>query len=258
MGKARRRARGLRRARAARGVAAGDGDGAGRAAGRVGGGREDHARDAGAAAELRGGGGEAGESAEAEVKGEIAASVGTLEAACDATVDVLQREKHYYSQHAPELHRDVGGPAERAGATSSSRRRSRAACGACASRCDGAAEVLRLCEARLHQATDYQVAAARGAGARAERDAGVAADAGGDGQARDGARARAVADGRRESLRAETLQVASSLHAALVEAKVLHDELGEGMRGRLATFQAAHDEVARAFVLELREGTAAA
>ena len=105
--------------------------------------------------------------AEAEVKNDVARSVGALESACDDTVKVLNVEKHFYDQNAPALHETIIGllaaPSDEfiASAQQSSLRLIRLAS-------DGMAENLRLCEQRLHQATDYQIVLQREAIERAK------------------------------------------------------------------------------------------
>ena len=88
--------------------------------------------------------------AEGEVQEHVAGSIAKVQAACDATTEVLAIEKNFYGEHAPSLHATalglLGEESDEllAGAQQMNLRLVRIAG-------DGMGEILKACEARLHQ-----------------------------------------------------------------------------------------------------------
>lgn len=189
--------------------------------------------------------------AEKTVRAEIDTSVNILDGACEETTKVLHAEKHFYDQNAPALHEAIIGllaePSDEfiARAQQASLRHIRIAS-------DGMSENLRMCESRLHQATDYQIVLQRESVERAKTATlawlGLPAATVKD----ELAHGIATWQRRQQGLKAESLSAAAALHGALVETKVVQDDEVTRMRSRQAKAVDARAKVHAEFVEELK------
>ena len=185
--------------------------------------------------------------AEGEMRAELDASLAQVYSACDETVATLATEKAFYPTHAPELHslahmlnaqqRDVFV----AGAQQDSLRLIRIAS-------DGMASILKACEARLHQATDYQIVLHKEATERAREATGEWVSMPAAMVKEELAHQIATWQMRQQGLRAESLAAAGALHAVLVEIQVAHDEEGVRMRARQQWVRESVDAIGAAFI----------
>ena len=116
------------------------------------------------------------------------------------------------------------------------------------------AECLRLCEARLHQATDYQIVLQREAVERAKTATLAWIQLPAQMVKEELAHGIATWQARQQGLRAESLAAAAALHSVLVETKLLQDEEGTQMRSRQLKASEQREGLMAAFAEELRRG----
>ena len=180
---------------------------------------------------------------EAQMESEIGESLGALDAAVEASAELLHPEKGFYAAEAPALHQVIAfelktGTSELISYAQQASLRLVRIVG------DGHSAALSLCEARLHQATDYQLILHREAMERARVAAAVWSGMPAAMVREELAHAQSCWSVRQQGLRAEALAAAAMMHGALVELKLGHDDEGVARRER----QQRNDETLRAIL----------
>jgi hypothetical protein len=161
----------------------------------------------------------------------------------EASAELLHPEKGFYAAEAPLLHQAIAfglktGTSELISYAQQASLRLVRIVG------DGHSAALSLCEARLHQATDYQVFLHREAMERARVAAAVWSGMPAAMVREELAHAQSSWSVRQQGLRAEALAAAAMMHGALVELKLGHDDEGVVRRER----QQRNDETLRAIL----------